>query len=163
MSEELNEFFEDVENTDEAAEDMEKIGNVKISVDVVATIAAVATTACAGVYDMSGSFAGDIAEKLGAKKNPNKGVKVEITENTTVVDLFIVVKYGVRIPELAWEIQESVKNNIESMTGLDVKKVNIHIEGVNFDEEVQKSDAQVKETVTSKAPEIEEVKEETEE
>ena len=44
----------------------------------------------------------------------------------------IVVKYGIKIPELAWEIQESVKNNVETMTGLNVAKVNIHIEGVNF-------------------------------
>lgn len=110
-------------------------GNVKISVDVISTIAGVAAMECSGVYEMSGSFAGDIAERFGAKKNPNKGVKVEISDDTVTADLYIVVKYGVRIPELAWEIQEKVKSNIESMTGMNVKKVNIHIEGVNFDTE----------------------------
>ena len=136
MSEEMNEVVEEVIETSGVEEmDFERVGNVKISIDVVATIAGVAATACEGVYAMAGSLAGDIAEKLGAKKNPGKGVKVEMTENTASVDLYIVVKYGVRIPELAWEIQESVKNNIESMTGLEVVKVNIHIEGVNFDEE----------------------------
>lgn len=136
MSEEMNEIVEEVVETSGVEEmDFERVGNVKISIDVVATIAGVAATACEGVYAMAGSLAGDIAEKLGAKKNPSKGVKVEMTETTAAVDLYIVVKYGVRIPELAWEIQESVKNNIESMTGLVVEKVNIHIEGVNFDEE----------------------------
>ena len=55
-------------------------------------------------------------------------------ENVTI-DLYIVAQYGVRIPELAWESQENVKNNVETMTGLNVLKVNIHIEGVSFDKE----------------------------
>lgn len=72
---------------------------------------------------------------LGAKKNPSKGVKVDMNEKSVTIDLYIVVDYGVRIPELSWEIQESVKNNVETMTGLDVLKVNIHIEGVSFAKE----------------------------
>ena len=138
MSEEMNEIEEVVaegasEVTVEQAES-ERVGNIKISIDVVSTIAGVATMNCDGVYGMAGTLAGDIAERLGAKKrNQNKGVKVDMTETNASVDLYIIVKYGVRIPELAWEIQESVKNNIESMTGLIVDKVNIHIEGVNFE------------------------------
>ena len=113
----------------------ETVGNIKISVDVVSTIAGIATNEIEGVAGMYGTFAGGIAEMLGAKKNPSKGVKVEMNETSVKIDLYIVVEYGVRIPELAWEIQESVKNNVETMTGLDVQKVNIHIEGVNFDKE----------------------------
>lgn len=141
MDEEIKDTVEEVvETAEEIAEEAdasaeERVGNVRISVDVVATIAGVATMNCAGVYGMAGTLAGDIAERLGAKKNPNKGVKVEMSETNASVDLYIIVKYGVRIPELAWEIQECVKNNIESMTGLSVDKINIHIEGVNFDEE----------------------------
>ena len=61
-----------------------------------------------------------------------------MTPENANIDLYIVVEYGVRIPELAWEIQESVKNNVETMTGLNVEKVNIHIEGVKFiDEEAE--------------------------
>ncbi len=109
------------------------VGNVKISVDVVATISSVAASSVNGVAGMYTSFAGGIVEKFGAKKNPSKGVKVEMGESTVKIDIYIVVDYGVRIPELAWEIQENVKNNVETMTGLNVEKVNIHIEGVNFD------------------------------
>ena len=138
MSEEMNEIEEVVaEGTSEVTVEQtesERVGNIKISIDVVSTIAGVATMNCDGVYGMAGTLAGDIAERLGAKKrNQNKGVKVDMTETNASVDLYIIVKYGVRIPELAWEIQESVKNNIESMTGLTVDKVNIHIEGVNFE------------------------------
>ncbi len=143
MSETINEFDEelvDIIDTKDASDesDDEAVGNVKISDDVVATIAGVAVMGCPGVFGMAGTFAGGIAEKLGAKKNPSKGVKVEMTETNASIDLYIIVKYGVRIPELAWEIQEEVKNSIESMTGLMVDKVNIHIEGVNFDEEEKK-------------------------
>lgn len=121
-------------NTVVDAED-EPIGNIKISVDVVSTIAGIATSEVEGVAGMYGTFAGGIAEMLGAKKNPSKGVKVDMTETTATIDLYIVVDYGVRIPELSWEIQENVKNNVETMTGLDVQKVNIHIEGVSFAKE----------------------------
>ena len=113
----------------------EETGNIKISVDVVSTIAGIATNEIEGVAGMYGTFAGGIAEMLGAKKSPSKGVKVDMNGANVIIDLYIVVEYGVRIPELAWEIQENVKNNVETMTGLDVQKVNIHIESVSFDKE----------------------------
>lgn len=131
---------EEVLVSDEASE--ENVGNVKISVDVVSTIAGIATTELDGVAGMYSSFAGGIAEKLGARKNPTKGVKVDMGEDAVSIDLYIVVDYGVRIPELAWEIQENVKNNVETMTGLPVDKVNIHIEGVSFEKETSEAAAE---------------------
>lgn len=128
---------ETAEETEVTPEEIseENIGNIRISADVVSTIAGIATTELEGVAGMYSSFAGGIAEKLGAKKNPSKGVKIEMSEDTVSIDLYIVVDYGVRIPELSWEIQENVKNNVETMTGLAVQKVNIHIEGVSFEKE----------------------------
>ena len=105
------EVTEQTEATPETEE--ETVGNIKISVDVVSTIAGIATTEIDGVAGMYGTFAGGIAEMLGAKKNPSKGVKVDMSETSVRIDLYIVVEYGVRIPELAWEIQESVKNRSE--------------------------------------------------
>ncbi|MCI5605142.1 MAG: Asp23/Gls24 family envelope stress response protein [Clostridia bacterium] len=139
-SEEIKETAETVSEEPNAETEVEipeeeSVGNIKISVDVVSTIAGIATAELEGVAGMYSSFAGGIAEKFGAKKNPSKGVKVEMTEDTVAIDLYIVVDYGVRIPELAWEIQENVKNNVETMTGLSVEKVNIHIEGVSFEKE----------------------------
>ena len=130
------------ETTANAEVEEEPIGNIKISVDVVSTIAGIATTEIDG-------FAGGIAEMFGAKKNPSKGVKVDMNETTATIDLYIVVDYGVRIPELSWEIQENVKNSVETMTGLDVQKVNIHIEGVSFEKEKEEKielDSNVNET-----------------
>ncbi len=124
-----------IEEVTEIPENEERIGNIKIAVDVVATIAGIATMEVKGVASMCTSFAGGIAEILGTKKSPTRGVKVEMTEEGTTIDVFIVVDYGVRIPELAWEVQENVKNSVESMTGQKVLKVNIHIEGISFAKE----------------------------
>lgn len=118
-----------VELTEESSQNN---SSVKISADVVATIAGVATTEIEGVAGMCTSFAGGIAEKFGGKKSLTKGIKASITDNSTIIDLYVIVDFGVRIPELAWEIQENVKNSVETMTGLKVEKVNIHIDGISF-------------------------------
>lgn len=141
---EIKETVETVAAPQKEADDALDVGNVKISMEVVATIAGIAATQINGVYGMYQSFTGGIAEKLGAKKNPSKGVKVELTDNKAKIDVYIVVDFGVRIPELAWEVQESVKNNVETMTGLEAECVNIHIEGVNFG----KADAKTVDTVS---------------
>ena len=83
-------------------------GKVTFADEVIAIIAGLAATEIPGVAAMSGGIAGGIVEKLG-KKNLSKGVKVEVGEKETAIDLFIIVDYGVRIPEIAWNIQENVK------------------------------------------------------
>lgn len=108
-------------------------GKINISNDVIASIAGIAAMEIEGVAGMAGSMASGIAEKLGAKKNPQKGVKVTVSEEGAVIDLLIVVAFGVRIPELCWEIQENVKNSVESMTGTEVIRVNVFVEGVSFE------------------------------
>lgn len=107
------------------------LGELKIANEVVGIIAGLAATEVEGVAGMSGGIAGGIAEMLG-RKNLSKGVKVEVGEHETAVDLFVIVNYGVSIPEVANNIQENVKKAIEIMTGLDVTEVNIHILGVHF-------------------------------
>jgi uncharacterized alkaline shock family protein YloU len=113
------------------------MGTVKISEEVVAIIAGIAAMDVPGVAGMSGGIAGGIAEMLG-RKNLSKGVKVEVGEKEAAVDLYIIVEYGCRIPDVSWNIQERVKKAIETMTGLDVVEVNIHIQGVNIDKDHKK-------------------------
>jgi len=64
-----------------------------------------------------------------------KGVKVEVGEEEAAIDLFMIVNYGSRIPDVAWAVQENVKKAIENMTGLRVIKVNVHVQGVIFPQE----------------------------
>ena len=116
----------------------DEIGNVKIADDVVAIISGLAASEVKGVAGMSGGIAGDIVEILRGK-NLAKGVKVEITEQDAKIDLYIIVEYGIRIPDIAWEIQNKVKKNVESMTGLNVKEVNINVQAVNIEKEKQEA------------------------
>ena len=111
----------------------EGIGSVRIADEVVSIIAGMAATEVEGIAGMSGGLVGGIAEILG-KKNLAKGVKVEVGETEAAVDLYIIAKFGVRIPDVALTVQEKVKNAIESMTGLSVVEVNVHVQGVGFPE-----------------------------
>ena len=106
---------------------------IQISNDVIAVIAGVAVSEVQGVADMAGGFAGGISEVFSGKKNMAKGIKVDVTENTAKIDVNIIVEYGSRIPDVAFEIQNRVKKAVENMTGLKVEEVNVHVQGVNTD------------------------------
>ena len=106
---------------------------------IIAVMAGVATSEVRGVAGMSGGFAGGIAEVFG-RRNLSKGVKVVTKNESTTVDLYVVVKYGYRIPDLAYEIQETVKSTIESLSGIVVDAVNIHIQGIDYSEDSNKID-----------------------
>ena len=114
-----NEEVEDTEN------------GIEISNDVIAVIAGVAVSEVQGVASMSGGFAGGITEVLSGKKNMAKGIKVDKTDNKAKIDVNIIVEYGSRIPDVAFEIQNRVKKAVENMTGFQVEEVNVHVQGVN--------------------------------
>ncbi len=114
-------------------------GQVKISDEVVGIIAGLAAAEVEGITSMAGGLAGNISEMLG-RKNLSKGVKVEVGEEEVAVDLYVVVNYGVKIPDVAWKVQESVKNAVENMTGLRVVEVNIHVQGVNIPSKNEKDE-----------------------
>lgn len=99
-------------------------GNIKISDEVIITIAAVAVSEIEGAHCVSGAL-NEIAQKFG-KKNFAKGIKVTVEENITL-DVNIVVDYGIKIPEVAWSVQDNVKKSVELMSGLTVDKVNVHV------------------------------------
>ena len=114
-------------NIEEIVED----DGIEISGDVIAVIAGVAVSEVEGVYGMAGGFAGGITEVLKGKKNLAKGIKVDVDENKTKIDVNIIVEYGARIPDVAFEIQNRVRTAVENMTGLKVEEVNVHVQGVN--------------------------------
>ncbi len=123
------------ENRDELMETEGEVENVaegiQISSDVIAVIAGVAVSEIPGVYSMDGGFAGGITEVLKGKKNLAKGIKVDTSNEKTKIDVNIIVEYGARIPDVAYEIQNRVKTAVENMTGLKVEIVNVHVQGVN--------------------------------
>ena len=109
--------------------------NIKIADDVIAVIAGAAASEVSGVASMAGGFAGLISEVFSVKKNFAKGIKVETGDKETKIDVNIIVEYGVRIPDVAYEIQTRVKKAVEGMTGLKVSEVNVHIQGVKTQQE----------------------------
>ena len=123
---------ENVENVNEEVliEGQDNNG-IKISNDVVSVIAGVAVSEVPGVSGMAGGFAGGITEVLSGKKNLSKGIKVDVGEKETKIDVNIIVEYGTRIPDVAFEIQTRVKKAVETMTGLKVVAVNVHVQGVS--------------------------------
>jgi hypothetical protein len=136
MSEENQEKIEERkenENTSEIieTETTEENEGIQISNDVIAVIAGVAVSEVQGVSSMAGGFAGGISEVLSGKKNLAKGIKVDKEENKVKIDVNIIVEYGTRIPDIAFEIQNRVKTSVENMTGLKVEEVNVHVQGVN--------------------------------
>ena len=109
-------------------------GKVVFAEDVVATIASLAAAEVEGVYGLSGSAFEGLGEKLG-KKNYTKGIKVEVGTVECAVDMTLSVKYGYRIQDVCQNVQQAVKNAIETMTGLKVVEVNISVTSVVFIEE----------------------------
>ena len=113
--------------------------NLNISEDVIGIIAGLAASEVEGIAGMTLGFVDGINQMLGNNKKYTKGVKIELEGNDVTIDLYVIVKYGVKIPDVAFSIQNSVKNSVESMTGLNVKAVNINVQGVTFDKEKKSS------------------------
>lgn len=120
-----------------------ELGAIRIANEVVAIIAGLAATEVPGIAGMSGGIVGGIAEMLG-RKNLSKGVKVEVGEKEAAVDLYVIVDYGIRIPDVATQVQANVKRAIENMTGLAVVEVNVHVQGVSFASEPKEEEHRVR-------------------
>lgn len=116
--------------TKESINDKSNEGNVKISTEVIASIAGVASTEVEGVIGMAGGIKG-LSDILGLK-NISKGIKVELGENDTAIDLYIIVEYGKNIAQIAENVQVNVKTSVENMTGLNIREVNVNVQGINM-------------------------------
>ncbi|WP_068774536.1 Asp23/Gls24 family envelope stress response protein [Paenibacillus sp. FJAT-26967] len=115
------------------AEDIQT-GNIRISDDVVATIAGLAAVETPGIAAMSGGISEGFAKRLSGK-NVQRGVSVEVGQVEAAVDLRVIVLYGSRIQDVCRELQLNVQEAVENMTGLRIVEVNVKVEGVSFKED----------------------------
>jgi len=115
---------------------VDELGNIHISEEVLAVIAAAAALEVEGVSSLA-SGGKDIGELLG-KKNLARGIRVQVEDERVQVELAIMVKYGYTIMDVARAAQDAVATNIESMSGLKVQAVNINVGGVTFEKEPPK-------------------------
>ena len=111
--------------------------NIIISEDVVCGIALNAAKEVKGVSSISTKITASDIKDIFGRKSVGKGVKVEIVDNDAIINIFINVKYGGKIPEIAENVQIAVQNAIQSMTGLNVSKVNVHIVGISINKEIK--------------------------
>lgn len=120
-------------------------GTVSFATEVVATIAGLAATEVDGVASMSSPSSG-FADMFSRKNTRNftKGVRIDLDGNKVTVDITIVVDYGSPVPDVARSIQENVKKAIETMSGLDVRSVDVHVSGISFERE-QRANAELDE------------------
>ena len=133
------------ENLDEIT--VEGNDTIKIANEAVATYAGIAVSEVPGVYSMvAGGLAG-ITEAFSSKKNFSKGIKVDVGEKNAKIDVNIIVEYGARIPDVAFEIQSRVKKSVETMTGLKVLEVNVHVQGVKTVSEKDEEKIESKEEI----------------
>jgi uncharacterized alkaline shock family protein YloU len=115
-----------------------QLGEIRISEDVIATVAGSAALDCYGLVGMASrkQVKDSITELLG-RENLSRGVQVRIQEDEVIVDMFIIVSYGTRISEVAHNVMDTVKYTLDSYLGLTVDKVNIIVQGVRVTGEKQ--------------------------
>ncbi|MDP9728741.1 Asp23/Gls24 family envelope stress response protein [Alicyclobacillus tolerans] len=111
-----------------------ELGKIQIADEVLQIIAGLAASEVPGVAGMSGSFAGGLTESLLGRKNLSKGVKVQFLQEdrACAIDVSVALQFGVSIPDVSYQVQERVKQAVESMTGLQVESVHVHVVGVVF-------------------------------
>ncbi|MHC0035978.1 Asp23/Gls24 family envelope stress response protein [Pseudoneobacillus sp. C159] len=116
------------------------LGKVEIAPEVIEVIAGIAASEVEGVASMRGNFASGVVERLG-KKNHGKGVKVELSDEGIKIDVYCSMKFGISIPTVAGKVQDNIRQALFNMTALEVEEVNIHVVGVQF--ENQKPEVEV--------------------
>lgn len=115
----------------------QNLGNVTVSKEVVAIIAALETTKIKGVIGITSGYRGKIPNVL-PRKDCAKGVEVGMKSEEAAITIPIIIAYEARIIKVAEEVQQKVKNAVRSMTGIKTIKVNVNVQGVNFKEETEK-------------------------
>ena len=111
---------------------VEEKGNINISDDVIATMGRIALKEVDGVAGVAVT-AGPAVTDLLNKKTTAKGVKVGFGEDSMVIDVVIMVKYGSNVVSVATDVQDTVMTHVQAMTGIDAVTVNVHVSGIAFD------------------------------
>jgi uncharacterized alkaline shock family protein YloU len=107
-----------------------KLGKIEVSPHAVATIAGHAVMSCYGVVGMASTTLKDGLAEILQQENYSRGVEVHFADGQIIIDLYVVIEYGVRISEVAHNIMSSVKYAVERSLDLPVIQVNVHVQGL---------------------------------
>lgn len=108
------------------------LGKIEVSPQAIATIAGHAITSCYGVVGMASTTLKDGLAEILQQENYSRGVKVHLVDDQIIIDLYVVIEYGVRISEVAHNIMSNVKYAVERSLGLPVAQVNVHVQGLRI-------------------------------
>ncbi|MBR0044679.1 MAG: Asp23/Gls24 family envelope stress response protein [Synergistaceae bacterium] len=122
--------------------DVDSDGTINISEDVIVELVRKTIQGIAHIQT-----AAKLSSKFGLGRKGGDGIKVSVEKDkgeggarVLVIDVYVLVKYGRRIPDLAWDVQEKIKLNLERYTGYSVKAVNVNVQGIYIDEQQQTED-----------------------
>lgn len=110
------------------------LGKIEIAPEVIEVITGIAASEVKGVASMRGNFATDVVEKFGGTTH-SKGVKVDLTEEGIIIDLFVVLEFGLSIPKVAESLQTNIRQTLMNMTALEISEINIHVVGIQMEQE----------------------------
>lgn len=116
---------------DETLDDSSALGSICIHNDVIAVIARQAAAEVQGVVELPGDILDGIAGMIG-KKSMDRGIRVTVDGESVGIDLTVILAHGVKIPQVAWELQKNVKESVEEMTGKLVSAVNVIVQGIRL-------------------------------
>ena len=119
------------------------LGEINVSIETIGSIVSLNLADVKGVVGSRKSIIKEITDMLRGDTSENereeasRTIKVEIKDNKPLINLHIIIKYGVRIPDIAWDIQSRVKEGLREKLGTDINEINIHVKGIQFPKKTQ--------------------------
>ncbi len=117
------------------------LGEINISIETIESMVSLNLAKVKGLVGSRKTIVKEITDmligKINKKNNTPRNIKVEIKDNNIFIDLSIIIKYGVRIPDIAWDIQNRIKEDLIKEIDSDAREINIHIQGIQFPKKAQ--------------------------
>ena len=119
------------------------LGEINVTEETIGSIVSLNLADVKGVVGSRKSIIKEITDMLRGDTSENeieeasRNIKVEIKDNKPLINLYIVIKYGVRIPDIAWDIQSRVKEGLMKKLGTDINEIDIHVQGIQFPKKTQ--------------------------
>jgi len=119
------------------------LGEINVTEETIRSIVSLNLVDVKGVVANRRSIIKEITDMLRGDTSENeieeasRTIKVEIKDNKPLINLYIIIKYGVRIPDIAWDIQNRVKENLMKKLGININEIDIHVQGIQFPKKTQ--------------------------
>jgi uncharacterized alkaline shock family protein YloU len=119
------------------------LGEITITKETIEYMVSLNLADVKGVVGSRKTIIKEITDMLSGDTDGNeldissRTIKVEIKDNKPLINLYIIIKYGVRIPDIAWEIQSRIKENIMQKLAINITEIDIHIQGIQFPKKTQ--------------------------